>query len=196
MIIFTSSLASCGDTKTVGETYTDTSGSQPNFIIQISSDASSTNFSESVSASSDSQGNTVVYRTKTPANLLSCAAGSSLVDGTGDISSCSKLGLSLHNEGLLNPLTSTELTKSGASVGTPTNGFVYSYFFYNATVCNHTINATDCDQGSDVVSGSPVGATNRCVKIWAAQVKDGVLIAKGGTPAQAVNLATLKCFGF
>ena len=187
----------CGDVRTLGPAYVDSTvgSSLPSFVVFVYSDLQS-NFRQALPpARNPSTSNLVYYFTNTPNYLKNCAVYQNQVDvvtgyhsGNAAESDCTSLGGLLNSEGVF-PAPQSELDQSEAAVNMGREGFVYAYFFYYP-------NSTSLAGGNDISPNTVVPSNNRCFKLWAAQMKNGVLVGKNDAATSTVDLKLLKCYGF
>lgn len=196
---FAGFFVSCSETSTLSQSYSDSlaGANLPNFVVFVSSDLSS-NFTQAITpATSNATQAAVYYFTSNPENLKNCVVAGNLVDldpayhsASPSLSQCVSFTDSLHSEGLF-PVPVGELALTGRAVSIPSNGYAYALFFYNPNSSSPGVSkAVDVEAGQNVPSNLP------CVKIWSAKVQGGSLFARGGVAAGAVDLKTLKCYGF
>jgi hypothetical protein len=106
-----------------------------------------------------------------------------------DEQSCTDLGTQLWSERLFPIPTDQDFQESGDPVGASKTGYVYVYFFYGYLLENK-------NRGTGVNAGVKVPANNRCFKLWAGELVNGVVVDASLNPPQGINLNTLKCYGF
>jgi hypothetical protein len=191
-------LLGCGGSKSLTVQYKNGGlPTKPALIVTVYSDLKSPpNFSQAYpSVTLPSGGELFYYGNKE--YLRDCAFATDQVafkegyhpSQTKDLTSCTSFATSLNGPVMFGPSTTwlpEDMPKSGKGVSIENSGFVYSLFFFNPT--SNTVGSK--------VNGNKDVESNRCVKVWAAEIQDGVVVGNNGAVVAPVDLNLLECFGF